>query len=47
MLKYLVQYRKITIEENGQPDNLFYAWILSIGLFVIAGIGLIILLTSK
>jgi hypothetical protein len=42
-----MQYRKITIKENGQPGNLFYAWILSISLFVIAGIGLIILLTSK
>ena len=47
MLKYLLQYRKTTIEENGQPGNLYYAWILSIGLFGFSGIGLIILLVSK
>lgn len=29
MLKYLKQYRKLTIEENGKPGNLFYAYIVS------------------
>lgn len=29
MLKYLKQYRKLTIEENGKPGNLFYAFIAS------------------
>jgi len=41
MLKYLQQYRKLTIEENGKPGNLFYAVIASWSLtlvFLIIGI---------
>ena len=29
LIKYLQQYRKLTIEENGKPGNLFYAFIVS------------------
>lgn len=46
MLKYLAQYRKVTIGESGQPGNLYYAWIISIGLFVFSAIALIILVNK-
>ena len=46
MLKYLIQYRKLTIEENGTPGNLFYAWVVSISLFLISAIILIVILTA-
>ena len=39
--KYIHQYRKLTIEENGKPGNLFYAVIVSWSLalvFIIIGI---------
>jgi len=29
MLKYIRQYRKLTIEETGNPGNLFYAFIVA------------------
>ena len=39
MLKYLQQYRKLTIEENGKPGSLFYAfivsWSLTLGFYII------------
>jgi len=41
LLKYIHQYRKITVEENGTPGNLFYAFIVSMNLalvFTIIGI---------
>jgi len=41
LLKYIHQYRKITVEENGKPGNLFYAFIVSMNLalvFTIIGI---------
>ena len=41
LLKYINQYRKLTIEENGKPGNLFYAVIVSWSLtlvFIIIGI---------
>ena len=41
LLKYVHQYRKITVEENGKPGNLFYAFIVSMNLalvFTIIGI---------
>jgi len=48
MLKYLKQYRKLTIEENGKPGNLFYAWIVSITLFLVSAIILVVIIvTSK
>jgi hypothetical protein len=48
MLKYLRQYRKLTIEENGKPGNLFYAWIVSISLFLVSAIILVVIIvTSK
>ena len=47
MLKYLIQYRKLTIEENGKTGNLFHAWIISIGLFLVSAIILIIQIISR
>ena len=42
MLKYLKQYRNLTIEENGKAGNLFYAWMISISLFLISAVILIV-----
>ena len=44
MLKYLKQYRKLTIEENGKPGNLFYAYIVSWSLALVSYIIWIVLL---
>jgi len=46
MLKYLKQYRKLTIEENGKPGNLFYAWVVAISLFLVSVVSLIVLLVG-
>ena len=43
MLKYLKQYRNLTIEEDGKSGNLFYAWIISISLLLISAVILIVL----
>jgi len=43
IIKYIHQYRKITLEENGKPGNLFYAFIVSMNLaLVLAVIGIIL-----
>jgi hypothetical protein len=43
IIKYIHQYRKITLEENGKPGNLFYAFIISMNLaLVLAVIGIIL-----
>ena len=43
IFKYLHRYRQITIEENGKPGNLFYAFIFSMNLaLVLAIIGIIL-----
>jgi len=43
IIKYIHQYRKITIEENGKPGHLFYAFIVSMNLaLVLAVIGIIL-----
>ena len=43
IIKYVHQYRKITIEENGKPGNLFYPYIVSMSLaLVLAVIGIIL-----
>jgi len=43
IIKYVNQYRKITIEENGKPGNLFYPYIVSMSLaLVLAVIGIIL-----
>ena len=48
MLKYLHQYRKLTIEENGKPGNLFYAFIVSMSLTLIFfTIGIVLAITGK
>jgi hypothetical protein len=47
MLKYLKQYRKLTIEINGKAGNLLYARIISISLFVVFAVILIVQIISK
>jgi hypothetical protein len=47
LLKYLKQYRKLTIEENGKSGNLFYAWIISISLFLVSAVILIMQIICK
>jgi hypothetical protein len=47
MLKYLKQYRKLTIEKNGKTGNLFYAWIISISLFLVSAVILIVQIIGK
>ena len=43
IIKYIHQYRKITIEENGKPGKLFYPYIVSMSLaLVLAVIGIIL-----
>ena len=43
ILKYIHQYRKLTMEEDGKPGNLFYAFIVSMNLaLVFAVIGIIL-----
>ncbi len=43
IIKYIHQYRKITMEENGKPGNLFYPYIVSMSLaLVLAVIGMIL-----
>jgi hypothetical protein len=41
-LKYLKQYRELTIEENGKTGSLFYAWIVTISLFSVSLISFIV-----
>jgi len=38
IIKYIHQYRKITIEENGKPGNLFYPYIVSMSLALVLGV---------
>ena len=48
ILKYIRQYRKLTVEENGKPGNLFYAFIVSINLaLVFATIGIVLRITVE
>ena len=43
IIKYIHQYRKITMEEDGKPGNLFYGFIVSMNLaLVLAVIGIIL-----
>ena len=35
ILKYLRQYRKITIEDTGKPGNLFYGFVISMCLALV------------
>ena len=44
MLKYLIQYRKLTIEENENTGNLFYAFIISWSLALVFYIVFVVLL---
>jgi hypothetical protein len=43
MLKYVKQYRELTIEESGKPGSLFYAWLVTISLFSVSIISLIVI----
>jgi len=47
IVKYLKQYRKLTIEENGKPGNLFYAWVAAMSLSLVSVIFLIVLLVGS
>jgi hypothetical protein len=40
-LKYINQYRELTIKETGKTGGLFYAWFFTIGLFAICIVSLI------
>lgn len=43
MLKYIHQYRELTVDENGKPGKLFYAFIISMILaLVFAAIGVLL-----
>jgi hypothetical protein len=44
MLKYIHQYRKMTIQENGRPGPWFYSFVVSMNLALIFGIAGIVLL---
>lgn len=45
-LKYFKQYRELTIEENGKPGSLFYAWIVTISIFSVSIISFIVLILA-
>jgi len=48
MLKYIYQYRKITIEENRKPGQWFYSFIVSMNLaLVFAVVGIILRITTE
>lgn len=48
ILKYIHQYRKITIEENGKPGSWFYSFIVSMNLaLVLAVVGIILKITTE
>lgn len=38
LFKYVNQYKKITLEENGKVGSLFHLWILSINLALISAV---------
>ena len=43
IIKYIQQYRKLTVEENGKSGNLFYAFIVFMNLaLVFAAIGIVL-----
>jgi hypothetical protein len=45
MIKYVRQYRKLTIEETGKPGSLFYAFVASWSFLLTVGVIWILLLT--
>ena len=47
MFKYLKQYQKLTLEENGKPGNLYYAWIVSISIFLVSAAILIVFIIAN
>ena len=48
ILKYIHQYRKLTVEENGKPGKLFYAFVVSMNLaLVFAAIGIVLKITVE
>lgn len=38
MIKYVHQYREVTVRETGHPGALFYYWIISINLAAVTAI---------
>lgn len=42
MPKYAGEYRKATITETGKTGNLFYLWVVSVNLALLAAIALIL-----
>lgn len=48
MFKYINQYRRITMEENGKPGPLFYSFITAMSLaLVFVVVGIILKLTAE
>lgn len=46
IIKYVQQYRRLTVEQNGKPGRLFYAYIFSMILaLVFAAIGIALKIT--
>lgn len=43
MIKYIHQYRKITMQESGRPGPWFYSFVISINLALVLGIVAIVL----
>jgi hypothetical protein len=46
ILKYVSQYRKITLEETGRVGSLFYLWIISINLALVSAVAGLIMRAS-
>jgi hypothetical protein len=42
MIKYVNQYKSITIEESGTPGLLYYMWMVSVMAMGLSAVGLII-----
>jgi hypothetical protein len=46
-LKYIKQYRELTIKETGKTGGLFYAWFITISIFSVSIISLIVLVFAR
>jgi hypothetical protein len=48
IIKYIHQYRELTVEETGKPGNLYYPFVISMNLaWVFAAIGIILKVTLE